>query len=161
MAHEPRLNKELRELLRAHRVAALGSCNPDGTPFVSMVPYAVGSDASIIIHVSALATHTRNLQMAPQVSLLIMQSEVHEEPVHALHRVTLKGNAAELVPEMPASIQARSAYLKRFPEAEPMTHLGDFRFFAIHVNSAHQVAGFGAARNLDAEAVTEVLHAAI
>jgi putative heme iron utilization protein len=161
MAHEPRLTKELRELLLAHRVAALGTCNPDGTPFVSMVPYAIGQDSRIVIHVSGLAAHTRNLLNTPQVSLLVMQSETAQEPVHALHRVTLLGQAAPLQPETPAWTLARNAYLERFPEAEPMTQLGDFRFIAVNVISANQVAGFGAARTLDEEAITQALRIAL
>ncbi|UUZ77435.1 hypothetical protein LP414_09545 [Polaromonas sp. P1(28)-13] len=54
----------------------------------------------------------------------------------------------------------RAAYLERFPEAEPMTQLGDFMFVAIEVTSARQVAGFGAARSIDEEEVRVVLGAA-
>jgi hypothetical protein len=62
-----------------------------------------------------------------------------------------------LQPETPAWRSAREAYLARFPEAEPMTQLGDFRFVAIAVGGARQVAGFGAARSLDAEAIDQAL----
>jgi putative heme iron utilization protein len=87
MLHEPRLTQALRSLLVAHRVAALGTLGDDGLPFVSMVPFAVDPDsACIIIHVSGLAPHTRNLQKSPRVSLLVMQAEVAGEPVHALPR---------------------------------------------------------------------------
>jgi hypothetical protein len=55
---------------------------------------------------------------------------------------------------------ARNVYLERFAEAEPMTQLGDFCFFAIQVSAANQVAGFGAARTLDAQAINEALGAA-
>jgi hypothetical protein len=48
-------------------------------------------------------------------------------------------------------VQAREVYLARFPEAEPMTHLGDFSFVAIQPISARQVAGFGTARPVEAE----------
>ena len=54
-------------------------------------------------------------------------------------------------------LSARRAYLTRFPEAEPMTQLGDFMFVGIAVAGARQVAGFGAARSLDADAVAQAL----
>ena len=38
-----------------------------------------------------------------------------------------------------------------------MTALGDFRFMAITVQAARQVAGFGAARSIDAEELMQVL----
>jgi len=161
MTHEPRLTLALRTLLQAQRVAALGTLGTDSLPFVSMVPFAVEPvSAAVVIHVSALAAHTRNLQGAPQVSLLVMQAEVADEPVHALPRVTLEGRATVLQRDSVDWAQARDAYLARFPEAEPMTQLGDFMFVAIAVSAARQVAGFGAARSLDAEAVVQVLRPA-
>lgn len=156
--HEPRLSRDLRTLLASQRVAALGTLGEDGTPFVSMVPFALEPhSASVVIHVSGLAAHTRNLQAAPQVSLLVMQAEVADEPVHALPRVTLLGQAGVLAPDSAAWAEARAAYLARFPEAEPMTQLGDFRFVAITLQGARQIAGFGAARSLDADALASVV----
>lgn len=158
LPHEPRLTRDLRTLLATQRVAALGTRGEDGLPFVSMVPFAVAPrGACVVIHVSGLAAHTRNLQASPQVSLLVMQAEVAGEPVHALPRVTLEGQAEVLAPGSAAWAEGRAAYLARFPEAEPMTELGDFRFVAIHLSGARQVAGFGAARSVDADTLKSVL----
>lgn len=159
-AHEPRLTQALRSLIGRVRVAALGTLHADGSPFVSMVPFAVEPRHGVVVlHVSGLAPHTGNLERQPQVSLLLMQPEVEGEPVHALPRVSLEGQARVLVPESEAWRDARTAYLVRFPEAEPMTQLGDFRFVAIAVSGARQVAGFGAARSLDADQLAAVLRA--
>lgn len=157
-SHESRLTQALRAMFAAQRVAALGTLGDDGRPFVSMVPYALEpTSSSVVLHVSGLASHMRNLRARPQVSLLVMQSETIGEPVHALPRVTLEGLAMVLEPETPVWSSSRKAYLTRFPEAEPMTHLGDFRFVAIQVNSARQVAGFGAARSLDHTELLDIL----
>jgi hypothetical protein len=156
--HEPRLTLALRALLKSQRVGALGTLGADGHPFVSMVPFAIDNrSGTVVIHVSGLAPHTRNLQASPKVSLMVMQAEVSGEPVHALSRVTLEGTAAVIPPDSPMWQSARTAYLQRFPEAEPMTELGDFRFVDIDMESAHQVAGFGAARTLDADELAQVL----
>lgn len=161
MTHEPRLTQALRMLLQTSRVAALGTSHADGTPFVSMVPFAVAVDIpAIVIHVSGLAPHTRNLQNSSAVSLLVMQAEIAGEGVHALPRVSLDGIARVLAVESTDWAFARHAYLARFPEAEPMTELGDFMFVAIEIKLARQVAGFGAARTLEAEAVLQVLQPA-
>ena len=162
MTHEPRLTRELRYLLQTQRVAALGTLREDGAPLVSMVPFAVEpGHACLVIHVSGLAAHTRNLQTSPAVSLLVMQAEVKGEPVHALPRVTLEARAEVLVRASPVWEACRAAYLARFPEAEPMTELGDFMFMAIHVSAARQVAGFGAARSLDALTLAPILGGAV
>jgi heme iron utilization protein len=156
--HESRLDRALRALLNAQRIASLGTLGVEGRPFVSMVPFAIEPGAAcLVIHVSLLAPHTRNLLTNPAVSLMVMQPEVAGQPVHALPRVSLDGNATRLQPESPGWVAARQAYLARFPEAEPMTQLGDFSFVAIHPTAARQVAGFGAARPLEAAELADML----
>ena len=158
MTHEPRLTLALRNLLNTQRVAALGTLDEDGHPFVSMVPFAIdGTTSALVIHVSGLAAHARNLERTPQVSLMVMEAEVVGETVHALPRVTLDAIATVLVVDSAAWASARFAYLTRFPDVEYMTQLGDFRFVAIAVSGARQVAGFGAARSIDADEIAQVL----
>ncbi len=86
-----------------------------------------------------------------------MQAEVPGQAVHALPRVTLDGRAKPLMPESAQWLACRAAYLDRFPEAEPMTALGDFSFLAVEVNGARHIAGFGAARSVDADEVHRAL----
>lgn len=158
MEHESRLTRALRALLSQSRVAALGTVAEDGTAAVSMVPYAlVPSTGMLVVHVSALAPHSRCMEERPRVSLLIMQPEQAGEPVHALPRVTLFGKAETLAVQSVAWQEARAAYLARFPEAEPMTALGDFRFVGIGVDGARQIAGFGAARDVGTDELMAVL----
>ena len=150
MPHESRLTRELRALLHAHRVAALGTISDEGTPFVSMVPFALApAYGCMVIHVSGLAAHTRYLTARSAVSLLVMQPEMAGEQVHALPRVTVEGLARVLEPDADEWPACRAAYLRRFPDAEHMTRLGDFRFVAVEVKSGRHVAGFGAARSVD------------
>ena len=147
MAHEARLTTALRELLQAQRTASLGTLDEHGAPFVSMVPYALlPATGELVVHVSGLAAHTRNLERQPRAALMVCQAEVAGEPVHALARVSMDVTALPC----PAGSAEHAAYLARFPEAEPMTALGDFRFVRLQPIGARQVAGFGAARSLDA-----------
>ncbi len=156
--HLPRLSQVLCDMLGRQRVAALATINDDGTPAVSMVPFAIDAAAAkLVIHVSALSPHTQNMQTAKAVSLLVMQAEQPNEPVHALPRVSLDGEATFTLRNSSPWAQARLVYLTRFPEAEPMTQLGDFQFVTVAPVVARQVAGFGAARTLDADAVRQVL----
>ena len=158
MSHLPRLTVELAVLLHTQRVAALGTLDAQGLPFVSMVPYAIAIEPGVLVlHVSGLAAHTGNMERSPAVSALVMRSEVAGEPVHAVQRVTLSARAETLAPEHALYAACRAAYLQRFPEAEPMTELPDFRFVALHLQQARQVAGFGAARSVDFDTLQEAL----
>lgn len=161
MAHEPRLTRELRLLLHTRRTAALGTVADDGSPFVSMVPYAIEpSEALLVLHVSALAAHSRHMRARPRVSLLVAEPEADGEPVHALPRVTLEGVAALLEPDDARQPACRAAYLARFPEAEFMTQLGDFRFALVRISGARHVAGFGAARDVLRQELEQILRSA-
>jgi hypothetical protein len=148
----------LAALLHGQRTAALATLDDDGAPQVSMVPFAVlPARACLVIHVSGLAAHTRHLQARPQVSLLVMQPERPGKPVHALPRATLAGEAT--LPEIhsPTWLACRDAYLARFPEARPMTQLGDFQFVAIELVRGRHIAGFGAARDVGEGELRELL----
>jgi putative heme iron utilization protein len=155
---EHRLTRELRALLHRRRTAALGTVSAEGDPFVSMVPYAIDTEArELVLHVSGLAAHTGHMAAHPRVSLLVVHEEAAGEPVHALPRVTLLAEARACAPGSADARAARQAYLARFPEAGPMTQLGDFRFVRLRVLGARQVAGFGAARSLGADEVRQAL----
>jgi putative heme iron utilization protein len=157
---EHSLTRALRELLSRRRTAALGTLDPTGAPFVSLVPFAVdAAEGCLVIHISALAAHSRHLQASSRASLMVCDGEVRGEPVHALARVTLDATAQWAEPGSDLAANCRATYLARFPEAEPMTALGDFRFVRLLPGGARQVAGFGAARSLDAAEVAQALRA--
>ena len=161
MASEPCLNSALHELLYSQRTAALGTLDALGKVFVSRVPFAMDSEqAELVIHVSALAAHTQHLLLHPRASVLVAQAEVAGEPVHALARVTIEVQAQTCEPRSSAALRCQTVYLARFPQAEPMTQLGDFRFVRLSPQGARHVAGFGAARSLDAAKLIQAIRAA-
>jgi putative heme iron utilization protein len=165
MAHEPRLMRSLRALLHHHRTAALATLQPAGdgtpaTPFVSFVPYAIDTAHSqLVLHLSGLAAHTQQLQAQPLASLMVVQPEPPDAPVHALERATLQVRASTPERGSPAWDAARSAYLARFPDVGFMMELGDFRLVCLAPLAARHIAGFGAARDVAPEELLQVLQA--
>ncbi|MDO5694057.1 MAG: pyridoxamine 5'-phosphate oxidase family protein [Pseudomonadota bacterium] len=159
--HLPRLGLALHALLHARRHAALGTLDAQGGgAFVSMVPYAIDTATQrLVLHVSGLAAHTANMAAAPRVSLLVTAADADDAPVHDLPRVTLQALASTPAPDSPTWASARAAYLARFPSAEPMTELPDFRFVTLQLIGARQVAGFGTARTVTPEELAQVLAA--
>lgn len=147
----------LRSLVLGQRIAALGTLH-EGEPHVSMVPFALLPDARFVIHVSALAAHTRDMLAERRVSLLIAGQPGPDTPPQAVPRVTIQGDALRLEEEDRRDA-ARRAYLARFPESEPMFGFGDFSLFEIVPRSARFVGGFAQAKTLTAQALAEVLSA--
>lgn len=161
--HLPRLHRALAALLSTQRVAALGTLDAQdpAQPFVSMVPFALLPDGvGFVIHISGLAPHTANLEASPRAALMVMASEPASGPVHALARASFDVHAETPASGSAAWQAARAAYLARFPEAEPMTQLPDFRFVTLSATRARQVAGFGAARTVPGEELALIFAAA-
>ena len=137
----------LRSLLHHQVIAALGTLH-GGRPAVSMVPFVLSPDKALVIHVSRLATHTKDMERSPDVSLMVMAEREPSEMPQALARVSIAGRAEQCLPESAAYAAARQAYLSRFPESEPMFGFGDFSLVLIHPESVRVVGGFAQAWSL-------------
>lgn len=148
---------QLKQLLRQRSVAALGTLHA-GAPYVSMVPYAIAPDASgLIIHVSSLSSHTKDMRTNPRVSLLVMQAETGETSALALARASIQGTALEFASDSPDLPGFRAAYLERFPEASQLFGFADFSLFKIQPESVRFVAGFARAHTYSGESFAQVL----
>lgn len=131
-----------RCLLRAHRYGVLSTLSKkfDGHPFGSIAPYLTDHDGSVLLFISALAEHTKNLRHDPRVSLITHdQNDPH---IQTQGRITVIGEATSLDEREPYTAR----WLRHFPETEHLFALGDFSFFRIVPQSVRHVAGFGQAR---------------
>src|SRR6266487_1167284 len=129
-------------LIRSQRVAALGTLR-DGGPFVSMVAYAAEPDfGGMLLHLSRLAAHTRQLLAAPQSSLLICEPDDGRDDVQTLARITLVGTATPILAESTAYAAAQACYLARLPCAAPLFDFLDFMLFRFVPSEARYVGGF-------------------
>jgi hypothetical protein len=140
----------LRSLLFEQRVLALAVV-ADERPVIGLLPFTLSGDGrALIIHASRLARHTAGLAEGAPFDALV------HEPVTAgvdplqVRRVTLRGVVRALAEHDAARAADRANYLAKFPEAEPITALGDFAFFRLEITGGRLVSGFGAAVNLTA-----------
>ena len=149
--------RSLRQLLATRPVASLATLHR-GEPALSMVPFVLpAGDTRLYIHVSALATHTRDLQQHARVALLVMAEPDADTLAQALPRVALQADATVLERDGAEHAAARAAYLLRFPQAAPIFELGDFSLVALQPVAARLVAGFGRAHSLVGSALTDWL----
>jgi hypothetical protein len=150
----------LPRLLRATRIAALGTLR-DGAPFVSMVPFVAAPDLSAFhIHISRLAHHTKDILADPRVSLMVAQTDLGTGDPQTLVRVSIQGTASALPADDPDYGAARARYLGRFPDAEFNFSLGDFALYRIEPRAARYVGGFGKILNLEPAHLTKAAVAA-
>ncbi|MEO7908661.1 MAG: pyridoxamine 5'-phosphate oxidase family protein [Roseiflexaceae bacterium] len=138
-------------LIRSQRVAALGT-RRDDIPFVSMVAYAIepGFDG-LLLHLSQLAAHTRQLLADSQSSLLICDPDDGRDDVQTLARITIVGAATPIPTGSDSYAAARACYLARLPAAEMLFNFPDFRLFRFIPSEARYIGGFARAYTLTAE----------
>jgi putative heme iron utilization protein len=140
----------LRSLLDGQPVASLSTLHR-GEPAVSMVPFALlPQGQGFVIHVSGLATHTKDMLSSPAVGLMVMALPDPEVSPLALPRLSVQGHARPCAAESPKYEQARACYLAKLPQSEDLFSFGDFSLFIIEVRSARFVAGFGRATSITA-----------
>jgi len=112
------------------------------------VPYAIAPDGSgLLIHVSRLASHTRDMRADARVSLLVMQELEDGTSALALPRVTIQGTAHEVAADALDLPGLTATYLDRFPDAEQLFGFADFSLFKIQPESVRFVAGFAQAHS--------------
>jgi hypothetical protein len=146
-------------LLRDSRVAALGTLH-DGAPAVSMVPYALVPDPfALIVLVSALATHTRDMAASPRVGVLVTAAPAPDRPAHTLARVALEARAVPLAADDPRHAAARRLYAGRFPDMAMLFELGDFSLVLLEPLAVRAVLGFAQAHSLSPAALAQAIAA--
>jgi putative heme iron utilization protein len=127
-----------RATLAAAGTGTLATLMPDGAPFASFVLIATNEEGDIVLLMSKLARHTKNLAGDPRASLLVVAEGGESGDPLAGARVTFNGCVDE---DVQAAGPAR--FLARHPEAERYAEFGDFQFYRLRISSAHLVAGFG------------------
>lgn len=138
----------VRALLRDVNVAALATLHK-GEPAVSMVPFVHDpAHGALLIHVSALATHSRDMQAHAGVGLLVVARDDGQASPQALPRVSFTGAAQFIERDEADYVAGRALYLARFAQAEQMFALGDFSLVRIVPRAARIVGGFGRASSL-------------
>lgn len=127
-----------RRLIEKGSTAALATLDrATGAPYVSLVTVATMADRTPVMLLSGLALHTRNLLADARASLLFAESFAADDPL-ALERVTVFGTV-----QSTSEAAARDAYLARHPAAAAYADFGDFAMYALNVERAHFIGGFG------------------
>ncbi|MFZ5522632.1 MAG: HugZ family protein [Pseudomonadota bacterium] len=139
--------REARLMLRAHRYGVLSTISKkfDGYPFGSITPYLVDHDGSLLILISTLAEHTKNILHDPRVSMIT--HDQRDPHIQTQGRVTVLGKAE---PEADRE-RAGQRYLRYFPEAGSYFAMHDFSFYRIRPMAIRYIGGFGRIHWVDME----------
>lgn len=147
----------IRHLARTRDRAVLSTLqrDADGWPHGSLVLTACDHGAAILMFISDLADHTRNIKLDPRVSFLFDGTGGFDDPLMG-PRATLIGRA-----ERTENKNARARFLARHPSAEIYAGFADFNLYRVVVERAHMVAGFGQIHWVDGTEVSTVSHVSL
>ena len=124
--------------LEVASVGSLATLTPDGAPFATLVLLATDGGGDIVLLLSRLAAHTRNIAADRRASLLVTAQGGEAGDPLAAARVTLVGEV-----DGDVDGDGRARFLERHPEAARYAGFADFGFYRLRIVSAHLVAGFG------------------
>ena len=140
----------LDSLLTGRPVLALAVL-VEGRPCVGQLPFAWWRErGSLLVHVSALARHSRGLSEGAPFSALVGGETGDGEDPFRIPRLTLEGSAHPLARGAPEYGEAREAYLARQPTGGRHFQLGDFALIELGVERGRLVAGLARTFNLTA-----------
>lgn len=154
-------NEELlyqaRGLLQAQTFGVLSSHSAKlpGYPHTSVLPYLVDTHGRILILISRLAQHTRNIKKNPKVSLFVMADV--DGDVQSKSRLSISCDALELASQQVEAVS--DAYYARFPHSIGYHDQLDFEFYELHILEVGFIAGFGGVKHFNAEQWLKFLHA--
>lgn len=146
-------------LMMGQRWAALATLGEDG-PAAAMVAYAPAPDSnSLLLFLSGLSEHTRNLAAGTRVALVISETDAGTGDPQTLGRLSLKGTAGVVERTAPGFSVLWQEYVSRLPDAAPLLALGDFSLFRIAISEARYVGGFARAGTIPVERLADAVAA--
>jgi putative heme iron utilization protein len=137
------------DIMRRSLKASLATTHHEtGYPYASLVTVSVMPDGSPLTLISTLAEHTKNILKDPRTSILFDETSGRGDPLEGA-RVSVFGTMEEA--KKPA---ARARFLSRHPSSALYADFEDFAFYALKIEGAHFVGGFGRINDLSAQELT-------
>ena len=135
-----------RAIMRRALKASLATLNRDtGMPYASLIAVASMFDNAPVTLISTLAEHTKNIEKDPRASILFDETDGLGDPLEGA-RVSVSGKLKKT-----QTRSARERFLSRHPSAKMYVDFADFDFYALEVEGAHFVGGFGRITDIQAD----------
>lgn len=128
---------EARRLLRRFHAGVISthSAKHPGYPYGAALPFCTDQKGRIVVLISHLAEHTRNIELDARVSFTVSPMS---PDLQTHSRLTVVGDALPANDEILAE-----RYLRLIPECRDHLAIGGFRFYAVEPKHARLIAGFG------------------
>jgi len=142
--------RNARKFLRSWDTGVLSSIHKietDEYPFGSICPFVTTHEGEIIILISDIAIHTKNIRGNSHVCFKVFDMESSNK--QASSRISLMGDASlvENTDQKFKSVSER--YFRFFPEAKEFSKAHNFYFYSVRPKKVHYIQTFGKIYTLD------------
>ncbi|MET0072290.1 MAG: pyridoxamine 5'-phosphate oxidase family protein [Candidatus Thiodiazotropha sp.] len=125
-----------------HGILSTHSLKFPGYPFGSLLPFCRDTKGNLLLLISHLAQHTRNLEGNPSCSLTLIEQGSGD--VQQLARLTCLSQV-----EAVNSTASAERYFRFYPETRRYQKELNFRFYRLQIEHFYFIGGFGSARWID------------
>jgi hypothetical protein len=146
---EKSICEEILAMLESRKSLMLSSLDLNGKPYASYAPFAIGEDCFYIL-ISEIAVHGRNLQINPEVSVLIIEDEDSASELFARLRVNYAMNAELIEYQTDVWQLGLDSLCQRHGERiTGLSSMSDFKLFKLTPQGGRFVKGFGKAYQIE------------
>jgi putative heme iron utilization protein len=139
------ITKLAKEFLRNRDVGILSTLhdiNDELFPYGSICPFISTLESKIVILISDIALHTKNILQTKRVGFTVFDMEAKNK--QAGGRVSIMGLATKIDPERREDYpEIKDRYLTFFPSAEHYFSAHDFNFYEVIPEKIHFIKTFG------------------
>ena len=137
----------------------LSTLTAEGKPNGSYSPFVADELGNFYIFVSQLASHTQDLLVNPQASILLVQDEVEARQIFARRRISYQCDVEIVEQDSVDYVPMLDAMEKRFGNVMQLLRtLPDFILFRLKPYQGQYVKGFGKAYKLMGDGLLELEH---
>ncbi|MGF1750146.1 MULTISPECIES: heme utilization protein HutZ [Vibrio] len=153
-----RLGPEIKEFRQTRKTIQLATVDGEGCPNVSYAPFVQNQDGYFVL-ISQIARHARNLQVNPNVSLMMIEDESESKQLFARKRLTFDAVATVVERDTQQWHAVVAQMQTRFGEIiDGLSQLQDFVLFNLKAEQGLFVKGFGQAYQVSGEDLVDFVH---
>jgi hypothetical protein len=151
---EKSICEEILAFLETRKSLMLSSLDQHGKPYASYAPFAVGDDCLYIL-ISEIAVHGINLQINPEIAVLMIEDEENAAQVFARLRINYSMKAQLIDYQTEGWFEGITCLKERHGEqVAGLSSMSDFKLFKLEPHGGRFIKGFGKAYQIEGGTLT-------
>jgi len=148
----------MKKFLANIQTAIIGTLDSHNHPFSSYAPY-VYDENRFYVYISEIATHAKNLQKNPKVSLFFVEDESKTENMFARKRISLQCDSQKVARGSERFEEVLGLFSQKFDAKMVATlkKMIDFNLYEFKVTYGEATFGFGKAYFVGGENMDELV----